>query len=311
MRMREAVLWISQALPKKTLIPVFNHISIQDGRAMASNGFITMSHPVNDSLVATPNGEMLVNAFKVCDGKTAISQLDNGNLVIKAKDFKVTIPSTTDAFPTLPSGGNVIPSPFAIRAALQAVRKFVSKDNARPIFRSVCFKGTSLFASNNVSIVEYWAGVHTPFNFALPVDTVDAILSIPDEPIYLEVSERWIRLHYGNGGWIHTSIMEESWPNLEPHLQGDWVSVPPTPVGLWEAVKRVRPFLGASTTVAVRGGKVVATAAEAEVLGLVGEAVYSHEHLAQLEGTALAMRFGTPLRWIGHNVRGVTYGKNA
>ena len=89
--MREAVLWISQALPKKTLTPVFNHISIRDGRAMASNGLITMSHPVNDSLVATPNGEMLVNAFKVCDGKTAISQLDNGNLVIKAEDFKVTI----------------------------------------------------------------------------------------------------------------------------------------------------------------------------------------------------------------------------
>ena len=311
MRMREAILWISQALPKKTILPIYNHISIRDGLAIASNGYITMSHPVNDSLVATPNGEMLVSAFKVCDDKTAISQLDNGNLVIKAKDFKVTIPSTTEPFPTLPSGGNIVSCPFPVRTALQAIRKFVSEDNARPIFRSICFKGTSLFASNNVSIVEYWTGVHTNFNFALPVDTVDAILSIPEEPVHFEISERWIRLHYGNGGWIHTSLMEEAWPNLEPYLQGDWVAVPPAPVGLWEAVKRVRPFLGDSTNVTIRDGKVVATAAEAEVLGLSGEAVYSHKHLAQLEGTALALRFGTPLRWVGHNIRGVTYGKLA
>ena len=309
--MRKALLWIESVIPKKPIIPIYNHLSIKDYRVTCADGNIIASHPVADTLAATPHARMLVDAFKLGgeNDHIALSQLDNGSLVVKRKNTKITIPCTTELYPTFPTGGGVVQVPYAIRTALSAIRKFVIEDHARPMFRSVLFRGASVMASNNVTIAEYWGGVHTPFNFALPVESVDAILAIPEEPLYMELSQTWVRFHYANGAWLQTNFQNEPWPDLSQFLLGDWQNFPVIPDGLWDAVATVKPFLGEQINVTVTGGSLVTPAAQVEVAGLTGEVVTTHKHLAQLKGTALALKFGTPIRWIGNSIRGVTFGR--
>lgn len=312
--MREAILWVAEALPKKSaakFLPIFNHIHIGGGFVVASNGRITMAHPVAESFEANPVGQSLVDAIKICSkDKIAISQIANGNLLIRQGSFNVKIPSSGEVYPTSPSGGLFAQLTIPVRKAMSEIRKFVSEDNLRPIFRSIYFCGEKLQAAGNVSIAEYWHGTHTNFNFAIPVEAVDAVLSVKEEPYDIEISQNWVRFWYSNGAWIHTPFMEDKFPNLDHVFAGDWTGwfnvVPPT---LWEALDRLKPFVDETGWLSIDNGSVDTGAANDAVPGLFGSARYVHKYIAMLRDSATHANFGTPLRWIGGNVRGVVYGK--
>jgi len=309
--MKDQIQWIARALPKKTILPVLNHINIENGRATAYNGEVALSVPVEIGFSARVEGKRFADAIKMADGKIAISQLDNGSVVVKSKGLTVKVPASSDLFPEFPVSSPMYTVPFPIRQALDALRRFIAEDNARPMFRAIMFRGKSMFASNNVTIAEYWHGVDTNFNFAISCETVEAILALKEEPSHMEIGNSWVRLHYSNGGWLHSSHTE-SWPDMSRFLDGDWTSLKPVPLGLWKALERVRPFCGELGRLTVSRGVLAAQDASAEVDDLVGQGHYTAKHLSQLEGVATYANFGTPLLWYNDKMRGVTYGfKNA
>ena len=310
--MREAILWVSEALPKKqTKMPIFNHIHIGGGFVVASNGKITMAHPVAETFEANPIGQRLVDAIKGCSkDKVAISQVANGDLLIRQGSFNVKIPSSSEVYPTTPQGGVFAQLTIPVRTAISQIRKFVSEDNLRPVFRSIYFCGEKLRAAGNVSIAEYWHGQITNFNFAIPVEAVDAILSIKEEPYYIEISQNWVKFWYANGAWIYTPFLEDKFPDLDHVFAGEWrTGFNVVPATLWEALDRLKPFVDETGWLTLDNSSVDTGAAQDAVPGLVGSARYVHKYLTMLKDSATHASFGAPLRWVGGNCRGVVYGK--
>ncbi|RLD02980.1 MAG: hypothetical protein DRI65_13855 [Chloroflexota bacterium] len=75
----------------------------------------------------------------------------------------------------------------------------------------------------------------------IPRSAVNELLRIGDEPLGVARTDSTISFILDNDSWVHTSLIDAKWPDIEPffsHME----DLPPIPDNLLEAVQAVAPF---------------------------------------------------------------------
>ena len=312
MKLTEAMKFLSPAIEKKNKIqPVLEHVRITQNYAIAYNGMLALAAPCALPLDCAPNGIMLEQAVKrFGDAFTAV-QLPNGDLYFEGKKFKVTIPCTTESFPMPDFSGNAVMSGAGFVDKLKKLLPFTRKDdNLYPWFGSILLRDKKASATCGHTLAYCPVDIADGVDLALPVEAVEAMIAIGEEPEYIALGHV-LSVVYSGGRFLSCPPIHTPWPKMKQ--MGDPPGKCGILPGLFEAIHAIEPFgVGLDkATFFLRDGAVSSsrdkTGARAEVEGLVGGWSWNYAAAKLVEKHAKHLRLGVKFApWAGDGIEGRT-----
>jgi hypothetical protein len=215
----------------------------------------------------------------------------------------------------LPAGKYADIDGAALLAGLKAVSPFIGEDASRPWCGGILLREQSLFATNNVALAQYWAGVDFPATINIPRAAVRELLRINEAPTQLQYEDSSVTFHYEGNRWLRTHLLSAEWPDLSRVLD---VPSTPQPIDprIFEGLAVVKHFVDKLGRVFMQPDGLCTHEAEGEgasyaIEGLRGQGVYRLEMLELLQGVATAIDFSTypkPCLFFGDRLRGAIVG---
>jgi DNA polymerase III sliding clamp (beta) subunit (PCNA family) len=308
--------FVQGAVAKKDFLPALTHFCIENGTVRGYNGTIALCSPIPFDIACKPKAETLVRAIGNCADTVQLSLTPAGRLSVKSGSFKTFIDCVDGETPhLLPTGQRVEVNGVALLAGLKAVQAFIGEDASRAWCNGVLLKGGSMFATNNVTLVEFWAGSTLPIVANLPRTAVRELIRIGEPPSHAQYDETSVTFHYEGRRWLRTQLLPADWPDLSRVLDQPCT---PQPVDsrIFEALEVIKPFADKLGRVLFQGGSMCTHEAEGEgasyaVDGLAVDGVYNIEMLELLQGVAVQVDFTTypkPCLFFGENIRGAIIG---
>lgn len=308
--------FVQGAVAKKDFIPALTHFVIENGTVRGYNGTLALCSPIPFDIACKPKAETLVRAINNCSDTVALSMTPGGRLSIRSGSFKAFVDCIDGEAPHAePEGDHMDIDGEALLKALKAVQPFVGDDASRPWTNGVLLRGQSAFATNNVSLAEYWIGVEFPITVNLPRAAVKEIVRIGEAPIRAQIAQNSFTLHYANGRWIRTQLLATDWPDLAKVL--DVASVPlELPRQLFDGLDVIRPFADKLGRVFFQNGMLLTHEGSDEGASyamddFAYDGVYNIEILRLLDGTATRVDFSAyprPCMFFGDRLRGALIG---
>ena len=214
-----------------------------------------------------------------------------------------------------PSGDFIEIDGEQILKAFQVLQPFVGNDASRPWVNGILLRGQSAYATNNMALVEYWIGAHTPFIANIPIQAVKEVERVGIPPQGVQLDENSLTFHYPDGRWIRTALFSTEWPDLNKVLDTPDMELTPIPEGFFEGLDTIRPFIGREDLVYFRNGGLRTDrddelGAFYEIEGLP-EGIYRGTVLRLLQGAAERIdlgRYPYPCPFQGPRLRGVIIG---
>jgi hypothetical protein len=321
--MLEALKFVQGAVSTKNFTPEMKFFAIQDGRVRGFNGMIALSSPIDLDMQCAPLAVPLVRAIDNCLAGVAVGLhlTPAGRLCVYSGAFKAFIPCAelADIPEQAPSGETVQLDGAALLKAMRTVLPFVGTDASRPWSNGVLLRGSSVYATNNVTLIECWTGTPFPVEMSIPTMAVKEMLRIGAPPVSAQCDVSSLTLHYEDGRWLRTQLYEQPWPDLSKILNVpcDPVAVPS---GLFEGLAALKPFVGAHGLVYIHDA-VLQThtgtdedGASYRVEDLPGSGIFNLAMLTLLHGVADRVdftRYPDPLIFYGPSVRGAIIGRSA
>lgn len=316
--MLDQLKFVQGAVAKKDFLPELTHFAIDGGRVRGYNGMLALCTPIPFDIECKPKADALVRAISKCSETVQLSLTPTGKLSIKSGAFRALIdcvPAERET-PHVEPDGDVLPiQGEALLAALKAVNPFIADDASRPWSNGVLLSGTSAFATNNVTAVEYWVGDAFPRVVNLPRACVKEMLRIDEAPVSAQFGVSSVTFHYSGERWIRTHLLEADWPDLAAIIDGP-SDCYPIDEELFAALDTLRPFLDKMGRVYMGEGKLTTHADPAE--GAVYElpsaqhaGLYRLEILQLLQGTCQRIDWSAypeRCRFFGDRLRGVLIG---
>lgn len=310
--------FVQGAVAKKDFVPALTHFVIENGRVRGFNGTLALCAPISLDISCKPKAAQLVDAIGRCEDTVQLNLTPAGRLSIKSGAFKSLVQCTPEedtAHPE-PEGGRVELDGAALLSAIKAIWPFVGDDASRPWNCGVLLRDQSAFATNNVTLVEYWIGTAFPHVVNIPRAAVKEMLRIDEAPLYAQMVEgSSVTFHYSDGRWIRTQLLTTEWPDLGKVLNRESKQEPIDP-RLFKGLKAVKPFVDKMNRIYLKGGYIAthvddSEATTYEVPDLQHEGIYAHEMLSLLEGVAVSCDFGAypnPCVFMGERLRGAIVG---
>lgn len=314
--MLTALKFVQGSVAKKDFVPALTHFRIEDNTVRGFNGTLALCSPIPFDIACSPKGEPLVKAIALCSDTVQLTLTPAGRLSIKSGRFKAFVDCIEGDTPhALPEGDPVDINGDNLLAALKAVAPFVGEDASRPWANGVLLLGQSAFATNNVTLVEYWIGSNIPHPLNIPRAAVREMLRIGEAPIGMQVTANSITFHYNGSRWLRTQLYETGWPDLRKVL--DRPSNPaPINAELFDALEAVKPFTDKLNTIRFADGNITThvdptEGAHYELDNFPHEGIYRLEMLQLLQGNAVSIDWSTypaPCMWFGERMRGAIIG---
>lgn len=311
--------FVQGSVAKKDFLPALTHFVIENGTVRGYNGTVALCSKIPFDITCKPKGETLVRAISNCSDTVQLSMTAAGRLRVQSGGFRALIDCVEGETPhVLPTGEHVQVNGEALLAGLKQVSDFIGEDASRPWCNGVLLRGPSMFATNNITLVEYWAGATLPIEVNLPRAAVRELLRIDEPPESAQCDENSVTFHFPGGRWLRTQLLPGGWPDLSKVL--DNPSNPaPIHVGLFEGLRVVKPFADKLNRVFLRDGGLHTHEAEGEgasfnVEGLDTLGIYNLLMLELLEGHATTADFTTypkPCLFFGDKLRGAIIGMRA
>lgn len=308
--------FVQGAVAKKDFLPALTHFRIEDGKIRSFNGTLALCTPLDIDIDCTPKAVPFVKAIQNSKATVSMHLTKTGKLSIKSGAFKAFVECVDIETPhVLPEGDLYDIDGDTLLKGLKQVEPFIGDDASRPWSNGVLLKGPSLFATNNVCVIEYWTGLEFPVTCNIPRSAVREMLRIGKPPIQAQATETSICFHYEGGQWIRTSLLATKWPNLEKIL-----SVPcdpkPIPDELYEALDVVKPFVDKLQRVYIKDSIISSSlvndeGASYEMPDFPFEGAYSLSMLTKLKGIATSLDFAMypdPCIFYGDKIRGAIIG---
>lgn len=308
--------FVQGAIAKKDFLPALTHFCIENGTVRGYNGTLALCSPIPFDISCKPKAEPLVRAIANCTDTVQLSLTATGRLSVKSGVFKAFIECIEGETPhALPSGQEVPVNGVALLAALKAVQPFIGEDASRPWCNGVLLKDGSVFASNNVTLVQYWSGDTMPVVVNIPRVAVKEILRIGEPPTHAQYDEHCVTFHYEGQRWLRTQLLPSDWPDIGRVLDRE---ANPTPIDarIFEGLAVVKPFVDKLGRVIFRDGGMHTHTKDSEgasfsIDGLQVEGVYNLEMMELLQGVATTIDLTTypqPCMFFGENMRGAIVG---
>lgn len=308
--------FVQGSVAKKDYLPALTHFCIEKGTVRGYNGVLALSSPIPFDIACKPKAIPLINAIKNCVDTVSLAMTGAGRLSIKSGSFKAFIECIEgESAHVEPEGTRMAINGSALLAALKAVTPFIADDASRPWSNGVLIKGQSVFATNNVILVEYWTGIEFPQVVNIPRQAVREILRIDEPPEYAQSDGNSFTFHYSNGRWIRTQLLETDWPDLGKILDRPSKQVPVNEA-LFAGLEVVGPFTDKLGRVTFHEGALCTSltdgdGARYELADLTYPGSYNVDMLASLKGVALTIDFTTypgPCIFQGDRLRGAIIG---
>jgi len=308
--------FVQGAVAKKDFLPALTHFRIENGHVRSFNGTLALSTPIKLDLDVTPKAEPFVKAIQNCKETVSMHMTPAGRLGITSGAFKAYIECVETETPhVVPEGEEFEIDGEALLAAMKTIAPFIGDDASRPWSNGILLKGQSAFATNNVSLIEYWVGSTFPITCNVPRAAVRELLRINEIPKRAQADDKSISFHFDDGRWIRSALLEIDWPDLNKVLD-----VPSNAVTIderiYEALDTIKPFTDKQERVYIHDGKISTTLAQGEgasydLPDFPYEGVYQLHILNLLRGTADSIDFSTypkPCQFFGERLRGAIIG---
>ena len=312
--------FVQGAVAKKEFIPALTHFAVENGTVRGYNGCLALCSPIPFDITCKPKAEPLIRAIANCEDNIQLTLTPNGRLSIKSGRFKAFIDCIDGDTPhAMPEGVTVDIDGDNLLAALKAVAPFMGDDASRPWSNGVLLQGESAFATNNVTLVEYWTGVPMPKPINIPRAAVREMLRIDEAPVGAQITDTSITFHYFEGRWLRTQLFETSWPDLGKVLNRESNAIQ-LDEKLFDGLAVLKPFTDKLGRVIFTGdGKIVTHESDSdgacyELDDFYFQGVYQIEMLALLQGTAKAIDwtgYPGPCMFFGDRLRGAIIGMRA
>lgn len=308
--------FVMGAVAKKDFLPALTHFRIENGRVRGFNGKLALCSPIPFDINCTPKADALIKAIQHCDDTVVLTMTPAGRLSVRSGKFKAFIDCVDAETPHVePTGAEFQFDGEALLKAVKTISPFISDDASRPWSNGVLLRGQSAYATNNVTLVEYWIGSEFPFECCIPSDAVKELLRINEAPTHGQFDNHSLTLHFSDGRWVRTQLLSTEWPDLARIF-----NVPSNPVpiedAIFAALAKVKPFADKIGRVYFRDGALHTHTGEnegatVELPGLQITGSYQIEKLSLLEGVAQKVDWSLypkPAMFFGERVRGAIVG---
>lgn len=318
--MLDALRFVRGAVSRKDYAPELKHFVVKDGMVRAFNGTLALCSPIQLDVACAPLAELMIKAIAGCEDVVALRLTDSDKLVVHSGAF-------TSYVPCLPLEGvpEVVPSGTvakdidgaALLTAIQKALPFVGNDATRPWTNGVLLHEGSAFATNNICLVQCWSGVTLPASVNIPFGALVEIERVGEPPVAIQMDDNSITFHYQDSRWIRSQVLSADWPDINRIL--DVQSNPqPVPEGLFDAMVRLKPFLGDGRYVYIKDGSICTspdpdTGASYKLDNLPSRGAYLYPMLQLLEPVAQTVdfdRYPSPITFFGEKIRGVILGRS-
>lgn len=287
--MLEDLKFCAGSVSKKEIVAGLTHFAISDNRVRGFNGTLALSSPIAFDISCKPKADMLIKAIANCEDTVQLALTAAGRLSVKSGVFKAFISCVEGDTPHVEPEGEIVNfDGVALLEGIKQVAPFIGVDASRLWAQGILIKDKSLFATNNIILVQYWLGIDFPHIVNLPRAAIKEMLRINQAPLYAQVAENSITFHYEGDRWLRTQLYSTEWPDLSKILDK---AFKPTPLDerLFEALDVIKPFLDKLETVHINGGLVSTHLDENEggsyfVPDLQDEGKYNHTMLMLLKG---------------------------
>lgn len=314
--MLKALKFVQGAVAKKDFLPAMTHFAIEKGCVRAYNGVLALSTPIDCDIECKPKADKMVKAIADCDETVVMAMTDAGRLRIVSGTFKAFIECVTDETPHVwPEGDRVDFNGDVVLEAFKAIEPFIGDDASRPWSNGVLLRGESAFATNNVTLVEYWIGAAFPRVVNVPRVCVREMLRIGETPTHAQMTDNSITFHYSENRWIRSQLFNTEWPDLKRILDTE-CNVSPIDARLFVGLKKIKSFADKMNRVFIKDGKLSTVTEDGEgaafeLPGFQCEGAFSIDMLLLLDGVAKDIDFTTypkPCLFFGDKLRGAIIG---
>lgn len=289
--MLSALKFCAGSVAKKEIVAALTHFAIDNGRVRGFNGVLALSSPIEFDIMCKPKAETLIKAIANCDETVQLTLTPAGRLSIKSGAFRALIECfNEDSTPhVVPEGERVDFDGKAFFDGMKAVAPFIGEDASRLWAQGILFKDKSLFATNNIILVQYWIGVAFPHVVNIPRAAIKEMLRINEAPIYAQVAENSITFHYEGERWLRTQLYSTEWPDLSRILDAPSAQTP-VDQGLFKGLEVIKPFVDKMGSVFIDKGVIsthtnVDEGASYAIESLQNEGYFNHTMLELLKGT--------------------------
>lgn len=310
--------FVQGAVAKKDFIPSLTHFVIEDGTVRGYNGMLALCSPIPFDIECKPKAESLVKAIANCTETVQLAMTAAGRLSVKSGKFKAFVDCLPDASTphVQPEGEHVAIDGGAMLQAIKVVSPFIGDDASRPWSNGVLLLGQSAFATNNITLVEYWTGSTVPRPLNIPRAAIKELLRIDEAPEAVQLTDTSITFHFSGQRWLRTQLFETKWPDLTKVLSRE-SNPKPLDDRLFEALKTLKPFADKAGRILFRGGGKIAThddeteGAGYEIEGFDHTGVYQLEMLMLLQNGVTSIDWSlypSPCMFFGDRLRGAIVG---
>jgi len=312
--------FVQGAVARKDLLPALSHFAIEGGTVRGYNGIIALSAPIALDIACKPKAEPMVRAIGNCDDTVSLSLTAGGRLSIKSGKFKAFIDCVEGETPhVMPTGQHVPINGEHLFAAVKVLSEFIGEDAARPWSNGILLRGVSAYATNNITLVEYWIGSEFPLTVCLPRMAVREMLRINEAPEGMQADEHSVTFFYSGNRWLRTQLLSTEWPDLGSVLdKGDPFAptVEEVDTSLFEGLAVVKPFADKLGRAILKEGVLRTHVAEGEgslydLTTLRANGVFNVDMLQLLQGVAQKWDLSTyprPCFFYGDRLRGAIIG---
>lgn len=297
--MLNALKFCAGSVAKKEIVASLTHFAIENGRVRGFNGTLALSSPIAFDISCKPKADVLIKAIANCEDTVQLTLTPAGRLSVKSGSFKAFVNcDPNENTPHVEPEGVVINfDGAALFEGIKQVATFVGQDASRLWSQGILIKDKSLFATNNVILVQYWLGVDFPHIINIPRAAVKEMLRINEPPLYAQVAENSITFHYEGERWLRTQLYSTEWPDLSKVLDKPFTPLP-IEQKLFSALDSIKPFLDKQESVWFASSCISSHTDEQEggsyfIPGFEWDGRYNHTMLSMLQGVAEQIDWST------------------
>lgn len=290
--MLKSLKFCAGSIAKKEYVPSLTHFVIEHGTVRGFNGVLALSSPIPFDIACRPKAETLIKAISMCDETIQLGLTPAGRLSVKSGSFKAFIDCIQMDTPHLLPEGQIINfDGEALLAGIKAVAPFIGDDASRRWANGILVEKQSLFATNNIMLVQYWLGIDFPCVVNIPQAAIKEMLRINEAPSYAQITDTSITFHYEGERWLRTQLYSTTeWPDLGKILDRPSIQSPIDET-IFKGLVVIKPFVDKLGTVLFADNKITThvdenEGASFEVPGFNIEGKYNIEMLELLNGTA-------------------------
>jgi len=316
--MLKSLKFCAGSVAKKDFVPALTHFVIERNTVRGFNGVLALCSPIPFDIACKPKADSLIKAIALCDETVQLTMTPAGRLSVRSGKFKAFIDCIQEeTVHALPEGTIINFDGQALLDGIKTVAPFIGEDASRRWANGILVRDGSLFATNNIVLVQYWVGAKFPSVVNIPQPAIKEMLRINEAPLYAQMSENSITFHYGENRWLRTQLYDSlGWPDIAKVL--DRASEQkPIDLDIFKGLELLKPFVDKLGTIIfseqhIRTHDGLGEGSEFDVSTLIAqEGRYNIEMLDLLKGRANTIDWGGypgPCMFQGDKLRGAIIG---